>query len=119
MIKNSQQQQQGRLHRAENRVGIKDELVVEVGHRARGEDEGEDELCIVMCLRKSQKANTLMDYLPAVKVATKACFLDFLKLGKKMSPVVNMKMQHLMHDPFQHPPSSWYNQGPAHSKHIE
>ena len=72
------QQQQGRLHEAEDGVGVEDELVVEAGHRARAEDEGEDEVCTVMCLRKSWKANILMDYLPAVKVATKACLLDFL-----------------------------------------
>ena len=100
-------------------MGIEDELVVEAGHRARGEDEGKDEVCTVVCLRKSQKVNILMDYHPAVKVATKACLLDFLKVGKKMSPVVNMKMQHLMHDPFKHPPSSQHNQGPAHGQHIE
>jgi hypothetical protein len=86
--------------RAEDRVGIEDKLVVEAGHRARKEDKGEDKLCATMCLRKSQKANISMDYLPAVKVATKAHFLDFLKVGKQMGQVVNMKMQQLMHDPF-------------------
>ena len=100
-------QQQGRLHEVEDRVGVEDKLVVEAGHRARGEDE----VCTVMCLRKSWRVNILMDYLPAIKVATKACLLDFLKVGKKMSPMVKKKKQHLMHDHFKHPPSSQCGRG--------
>jgi hypothetical protein len=92
---------------------------------SEGEAEGEDKLCAAMCLRRNRKASISMDYLPAVKVtvATKAYIpsLDLLKVGKKMSPAVNMTTQQLMYNPFKHPlsPSNQHNQGPAHGQHIE